>query len=58
MSKVALASLAQRLRERGFALLEVQYWTPHLAQFGTVEISHKEYAMQLESALSRECEFR
>jgi leucyl/phenylalanyl-tRNA--protein transferase len=57
MSKVALAHLVSRLRERGFALLEVQYLTTHLAQFGVVEISHREYMRQLELALKVECEF-
>jgi leucyl/phenylalanyl-tRNA--protein transferase len=57
MSKVALAHLVNRLRERGFALLEVQYLTKHLAQFGVVEIPHKEYMTQLRVALELECEF-
>jgi leucyl/phenylalanyl-tRNA--protein transferase len=43
MSKVALAHLVARLRERGFALLEVQYLTEHLGQFGVVELSDREY---------------
>src|SRR5712691_3534494 len=47
MSKVALAHLVWRLRERGFALLEVQYLTEHLEQFGVVEIRHKEYLRRL-----------
>ena len=51
MSKVALAHLVGRLRERGFALLEVQYLTEHLAQFGVVEISNKEYMAALRAAL-------
>ncbi len=57
MSKVALAHLVHRLRARGFALLEVQYLTKHLAQFGVVEIPHKEYMAQLRVALELECEF-
>jgi leucyl/phenylalanyl-tRNA---protein transferase len=57
MSKVALAHLVGRLRERGFALLEVQYLTEHLAQFGVVEISHKEYMRRLQLALELECRF-
>ena len=57
MSKVALAHLAGRLRDRGFALLEVQYLTPHLAQFGTVEVSHREYMRRLETALRLSCGF-
>lgn len=50
MSKVALAQLVDRLRERGFALLEVQYVTPHLRRFGAVEIPHQEYIGRLEAA--------
>lgn len=57
MSKVALASLAARLRERGFALLEVQYLTEHLAQFGTIEISNREYTYRLNAALAMDCRF-
>ena len=57
MSKVALAQLVQRLREREFALLEVQYLTPHLRQFGAVEIPHREYMSRLEAALGLERRF-
>src|SRR5262249_16298963 len=42
-SKIALVTLVQRLRERGFALLDTQWQTPHLAQFGTLEISRSDY---------------
>lgn len=56
-SKVALAKLVERLKARGFALLEVQWVTPHLAQFGAVEIPHAEYTRRLEAALSLRCEF-
>jgi leucyl/phenylalanyl-tRNA--protein transferase len=58
MSKVALAELVFRLRERGFALLEVQYLTPHLAQFGVVEIPDREYQRRLQAALALECFFK
>jgi leucyl/phenylalanyl-tRNA--protein transferase len=51
MSKVALAHLVWRLRERGYLLLEVQYLTDHLAQFGVVEVSHREYMAMLQTAL-------
>jgi leucyl/phenylalanyl-tRNA--protein transferase len=57
MSKVALAELVFRLRERGFALLEVQYLTPHLAQFGVVEIPDREYQQRLKTALALPCSF-
>ena len=57
MSKVALTHLVWRLRERGFGLLEVQYLTEHLAQFGVVEIPNKKYLEQLRLALEVECRF-
>ena len=37
-SKVALVALVDRLRARGFALLDTQWVTPHLEQFGAIEI--------------------
>ena len=55
MSKVALASLVRHLRARNFELLEVQYLTEHLEQFGTIEIPHKEYARILDAALKHDC---
>jgi leucyl/phenylalanyl-tRNA--protein transferase len=57
MSKVALAMLVRRLNERGFALLEVQYLTRHLAQFGTIAVSNRVYLRMLAHALSRDCSF-
>jgi leucyl/phenylalanyl-tRNA---protein transferase len=56
-SKVALAGLVSRLRERGFALLDVQYVTPHLASLGAVEISRREYERRLAQALKLDCRF-
>lgn len=55
MSKVALASLVERLRRQNFELLEVQYLTQHLEQFGTIEIPHNKYLQILKSAVAREC---
>jgi leucyl/phenylalanyl-tRNA--protein transferase len=57
MSKVALVELVSRLRQRGFALLEVQYLTEHLTQFGAVEIPDREYRVRLKAALEVTCEF-
>ena len=51
MSKVALASLAARLRADGFQLLEVQYKTAHLAQFGCIEVPGRDYHRLLQAAL-------
>jgi leucyl/phenylalanyl-tRNA--protein transferase len=57
MSKVALAELVARLRSQGFGLLEVQYLTAHLAQFGVVEISDRKYQACLTESLERSCSF-
>ena len=57
MSKVALASLVEHLKTRNFALLDVQYCTPHLAQFGVAEIDRNEYYWQLREALKLDRRF-
>ncbi len=56
-SKVALAALVARLRAGGFTLLDTQFLTDHLAQFGTVEISRRIYKMRLASAVSGSGDF-
>ncbi len=56
-SKVALAALIERLRARGFTLLDIQWVTPHLQQFGAVEIARAEYLQRLADALAREAAF-
>jgi leucyl/phenylalanyl-tRNA--protein transferase len=50
-SKVALAHLVARLRRGGFRLLDTQFLTPHLAQFGAIEISRARYHRLLAEAL-------
>lgn len=50
-SKVALVHLVRRLRAGGFVLLDTQYITEHLAQFGAVEIPGAEYERRLAEAL-------
>lgn len=42
-SKIALVALVERLRERGFGLLDTQWMTDHLRTFGGVEIGRQEY---------------
>jgi leucyl/phenylalanyl-tRNA--protein transferase len=49
-SKVALACLVERLREREFELFEIQYVTSHLAQFGAYEMPLSEYLARLARA--------
>lgn len=56
-SKVALVALVERLRAHGFVLLDTQWITPHLKQFGTHEIPRHEYLWQLEHALKVACKF-
>jgi leucyl/phenylalanyl-tRNA--protein transferase len=56
-SKVALVTLVQRLRQKGFALLDTQWTTPHLEQFGAIEIPRSEYLTQLSAALELSCPF-
>jgi leucyl/phenylalanyl-tRNA--protein transferase len=56
-SKVALVHLVERLRQRGFVLLDTQATTPHLKRFGCVDIPAKDYLGLLENALERDCVF-
>ncbi|HUF22655.1 MAG TPA: leucyl/phenylalanyl-tRNA--protein transferase [Vicinamibacterales bacterium] len=56
-SKFALMALVDRLRARGFTLLDIQWVTPHLEQFGAIEISRKEYLKRLAAAIDGECGF-
>jgi leucyl/phenylalanyl-tRNA--protein transferase len=50
-SKVALVHLAARLRLGGFQLLDTQFVTPHLAQFGATEIPRDHYRQLLAQAV-------
>jgi leucyl/phenylalanyl-tRNA--protein transferase len=56
-SKVALVHLVERLRQRGYALLDTQAATPHLQKFGCIEIPAEDYLARLRRALRRRCEF-
>jgi leucyl/phenylalanyl-tRNA--protein transferase len=56
-SKVALVVLVERLRARGYVLLDTQWVTPHLEQFGAVEISRADYLRRLEQSLRLDCVF-
>lgn len=53
-SKVALVELVEILRRGGFVLLDTQFLTPHLAQFGAYEIPREEYLARLHTAIARE----
>lgn len=50
-SKVALVALVDRLRTRGFSLLDTQWVTGHLQQFGAAEISRPAYLALLAKSL-------
>ncbi len=56
-SKVALFRLVERLRERGFALFDIQMVTPATQPFGPVEISRGEYLRRLAVAVELKCSF-
>ena len=51
-SKIALVHLVARLILAGFTLLDTQFITDHLKQFGAIEISRVEYHKILSSALN------
>ena len=53
-SKVCLVHLVERLKSRGYVLLDVQMNSKHMAQFGTIDIPRQEYLRQLEKALAIE----
>jgi len=50
-SKVALVTLVEHMRNRGFTLLDIQWVTPHLARFGAIEIPRADYLIRLAEAL-------
>ena len=50
-SKVALVHLVARLRLGGYRLLDTQFVTSHLAQFGTEEVPRERYKQLLAAAI-------
>jgi leucyl/phenylalanyl-tRNA--protein transferase len=56
-SKIALVNLMARLRLGRFTLLDIQFVTPHLSQFGAIEIPAGEYLDRLNDALQRKATF-
>jgi leucyl/phenylalanyl-tRNA--protein transferase len=56
-SKIALVHLAARLIRGGFTLLDTQFVTEHLRQFGTVELDRSTFQAQLERALEKNADF-
>jgi leucyl/phenylalanyl-tRNA---protein transferase len=56
-SKVALVHLVARLRRGGFSLLDTQFVTEHLAQFGAIEVPRREYKTMLRAATERRADW-
>ncbi|MDQ3489208.1 MAG: leucyl/phenylalanyl-tRNA--protein transferase [Acidobacteriota bacterium] len=56
-SKVTLVALVERLRERGFTLLDTQWTTEHLEQFGALDIRRADYLRKLGDALRLDRKF-
>jgi leucyl/phenylalanyl-tRNA---protein transferase len=51
-SKIAMIALVDRLRAKGFQLLDTQWMTDHLRTFGGIEIPQQEYLKLLKVAIS------
>jgi leucyl/phenylalanyl-tRNA---protein transferase len=56
-SKVALVHLVGRLRAGGFRLLDTQFTTQHLKQFGALDVDRRHYHRLLERAIEGEADF-
>ncbi len=53
-SKVCLVALVERLKQRGFVLLDAQFTTGHLKTFGAIDVPRRRYEKLLEAALEGE----
>lgn len=53
-SKICLVHLVERLKARGFTLLDTQFTTDHLKTFGAIDVPKKDYAKLLERAMAHE----
>lgn len=56
-SKVCLVHLVERLRTRGFVLLDTQFTTPHLKRFGAIDVPRRRYEAMLNEALDGDASF-
>ena len=56
-SKVALYALVERLRARGYVLLDIQWLTPHLERLGALEVPRRRYLELLAEAMQEDCRF-
>ncbi|WP_284758185.1 leucyl/phenylalanyl-tRNA--protein transferase [Agrobacterium sp. fls2-241-TYG-188a] len=51
-SKICLVYLVERLRKKGFTLLDTQFTTEHLKTFGAIDVPKADYAKLLEPAVN------
>ncbi len=51
-SKICLVHLVERLRSRGFELLDTQFTTEHLKSFGAIDVPKAEYEFMLANAMN------
>ncbi|NOT41227.1 MAG: leucyl/phenylalanyl-tRNA--protein transferase [Alphaproteobacteria bacterium] len=56
-SKIALVHLAERLKAGGYMLLDTQFVTEHLTQFGAIEIPRARYKELLAEAVDAKADF-
>lgn len=56
-SKIALYHCQRHLVNQGYELWDVQFYTDHLAQFGSIQITDKEYKVRLRKALQQKAVF-
>jgi len=56
-SHIALVALVERLRARGYQLLDVQMRTDHISYFGAIDLTHYEYLALLAEAMLNDCQF-
>ncbi|MHA2366553.1 MAG: leucyl/phenylalanyl-tRNA--protein transferase [Candidatus Hodarchaeales archaeon] len=56
-SKIALYTLIERLKSRGYVLLDIQMVTPVTYQFGASQVTREEYKTRLNYAMTKDCSF-
>lgn len=56
-SKIALVHLIARLKAAGFEMLDTQFWTPHLSQFGVIECPDTDYQKTLARLIQTPADF-
>ncbi len=54
---MALVHLVARLKAGGFRLLDTQFTTSHLRQFGAIDVERRLYQDMLEAATSADADF-